>query len=75
VHARIEGKKDYERYYFYDNLEKVYDECPRSDIKIYLCDFNAKVGKEQDAKPSTGKNSSHADSLKFSICIKIFILA
>jgi hypothetical protein len=39
----------------------MYDECPKFDIKMSFGDFILKVGKE-DAKPSTGQNSLHADS-------------
>jgi hypothetical protein len=63
VDAPIESKDD-EKDYFYDNLEKVYDEFPKFDMKICLGDFNAKVRKEEDAKPSICQNSLHADSNK-----------
>jgi hypothetical protein len=35
---RMKSKKEN----FYDELEKAYDECPRSDVKLILGDFNAK---------------------------------
>jgi hypothetical protein len=61
VHAPIEDKEDYENDYFYDNLEKVYDECPKFDIKICLGDINAKVGKKEDAMLGIDQKSLHAD--------------
>jgi hypothetical protein len=62
AHAPTEAKEYYEKDCFYDNLEKAYDVCPKFDIKMYLGDFNAKVGKGEFAKPNIGQNSLHADS-------------
>jgi hypothetical protein len=33
---------------FYDELEKAYGECPRSDVKLILGDFSAKVACENE---------------------------
>jgi hypothetical protein len=34
-----EDKDEEEKEKFYDELEKAYDECPGSDVKLILCDF------------------------------------
>lgn len=62
AHSPIEGKEDYEKYYFYDDLEKCYDECPKFGIKICLGDFTVMVRKANDSKPGTGQNRSDAES-------------
>lgn len=43
VNAPIASKEEYKKGYFYKNLEEVYDECNKFDIKIRLSDFNARV--------------------------------
>jgi hypothetical protein len=40
--APTEDKDEEQKENFYDELEKAYDECPRSDVKLILGDFNAK---------------------------------
>ena len=40
-------------------LETVYSQCPKHDIKIVLGDFNAKVGKEVNNYPYAGRNGLH----------------
>jgi endonuclease/exonuclease/phosphatase family metal-dependent hydrolase len=45
---------------FYDELEKTYEECPRSDVKLILGDFNAKVGCKDENK-NTGKYGLHTE--------------
>jgi hypothetical protein len=39
----MEDKDEEEKDNFYDELEKRYEECPRSDVKLILGDFSAKV--------------------------------
>jgi hypothetical protein len=43
----MEDKADEEKDSFYDELDKIYGECPKRDCKIIIGDMNAKVGKEQ----------------------------
>jgi hypothetical protein len=40
-------------------LGRGFDQFPRCDMKILLCDFNAKVGRENIFKPTIGKESLH----------------
>ena len=40
-------------------LETVYSQPPRHDIKMVLGDFNAKVGKEESNYPYAGRNGLH----------------
>jgi hypothetical protein len=40
-------------------LEKEYEKFPKHDIKILLGDFNAKIGHEENLKPTIGINSLH----------------
>lgn len=44
---------------FYEDLENVFDEIPCYDAKIFLGDFNAKVGKEEAFIPTIGRYSKH----------------
>jgi hypothetical protein len=44
---------------FYDELERVFDTYPKYYMKILLGDFNAKVGREDIFKPTTGNESLH----------------
>ncbi|CAH1105530.1 unnamed protein product [Psylliodes chrysocephalus] len=44
---------------FYEELEKVYDEIPKSHLKIIIEDANAKVGKGKIYKNITGGKSKH----------------
>jgi exonuclease III len=44
---------------FYDELEHVFDKFPKYSTKILLGDFNAKVGREDIFKPTTGNESLH----------------
>ena len=62
VHAPTEDKDNKEKEAFYDMLEKVYETCPKFDIKICLGDYNAKVGKEAEASPNVGQHSLHDES-------------
>ena len=54
-HAPTEDKDDTTKDAFYDKLEVLYNRCPRSDIKMLVGDFNAKVG----SGPTVGKHSLH----------------
>jgi hypothetical protein len=39
---------------FYEELGRFFDQFPRYEKKVILCDFNAKVGRENIFKPKTG---------------------
>jgi exonuclease III len=62
VHAPTEEKPEEGKGAFYEVLEKIYDECPRGDIKIVLGDMNAQIGKEDIYIPTIGKHSLHSQS-------------
>ena len=47
---------------FYNLLEQNINEITRSDIKIILGDFIAKVGKESIYKPNIGNESLHSET-------------
>jgi hypothetical protein len=44
---------------FYEELEHVFDKFPEYHMKILLGNFNAKVGREDIFKPTTGNESLH----------------
>jgi hypothetical protein len=44
---------------FYEELECVFDKFPKYHTKTLLGDFNAKVGKEDIFKPTTGNENLH----------------
>jgi hypothetical protein len=58
VHAPIEDKSDDVKDRFYEELEHVFNKFPKYHIKILL-DFNAKVGRADIFKPTTGNGSLH----------------
>jgi hypothetical protein len=62
AHAPIEEKNEEENDSFYEDLDRLYDDCPRRDFKIILGNMNAKVGKEDGHKPTIGKHSLHDES-------------
>ena len=56
------GKKsDYSTDSFYEELEKAFYRFPNYRMKIQFGDFNAKVGRENIVKPTTGNESIHQD--------------
>ncbi|XP_073986277.1 uncharacterized protein [Rhodnius prolixus] len=59
VHAPTEDTEAETKEEFYAGLEQVYNRIPNHDVKLLLGDFNAKVGKEQDYRPTIGLNSVH----------------
>ena len=59
VHAPTEEKDDDEKDNFYEDLDQIYEECPKRDIKIILGDLNAKIGQEEVYRPIIGKYSLH----------------
>ncbi|KAL4142514.1 hypothetical protein QTP88_004958 [Uroleucon formosanum] len=54
-----EEKEDEKKDKFYEELEEVYDRLPRHSIKIFLGDFNAKIGRETMYRPTICKESLH----------------
>ena len=62
VHAPSGEKSDKSKDNFYEELEQVFVHFPKYRMKILLGDFNAKVGRENNFKPTTGQDSLHQDS-------------
>jgi hypothetical protein len=59
VHASAEDKIENIRDSFYEELECVFDDFPKYQMKLLSEDFNAIVGKEDIFKPTTGNKSLH----------------
>jgi hypothetical protein len=59
MHAPCEDTSDYIKDSFYEELERVFDQFPRYNMRILLGDFNAKLGTEDIFKPTMGNESSH----------------
>ena len=62
MHAPSEENSDDSKGSFYEELEQVFDNFPKYDMKIIVEDFNAKVGRENIFKPTIGNESLHQDS-------------
>jgi len=62
VHAPSEGKCDESKDNFYEELEQVFDHFPKYHMKMLLGDFNAKVGRQNIFKPTTGHECVQQDS-------------
>jgi hypothetical protein len=62
IRGQTEEKSEEEKDVFYNNLDKIYDECPKRDIKIIIGDLNAKIDQEEIFKPIIGKYSFHKTS-------------
>jgi hypothetical protein len=60
--APRQEKSDDSKDSFYDELEQIFDNFPRYNMKILLGDFNAEVGKEYILKPTIGNENLHQDS-------------
>jgi hypothetical protein len=50
VHAPTEEKDD-DKDNFYEDLDQIYEECPKRAVKIIIGDLNAKVGQEEIYRP------------------------
>jgi len=62
VHAPTNEKMKEIKEEFYSLLDQNVNQIARSDIKIILVDFNAKVGKESIYKPIIGNESLHNET-------------
>jgi hypothetical protein len=58
VHALSEEKSDDSKDSFYEELEHVFDHFPKYYAKILLRDFNKKLRKEDNFKPTIGSDKS-----------------
>jgi hypothetical protein len=61
-HASTEDKIDDIKDRFYEVLEQDFVKSPKYHMKIFLGDFNAKVGKKDIFKPTIGNERLHATS-------------
>jgi hypothetical protein len=59
VHIPTEDERDDTEDSFWKELEHVFDQFPKYQMKIMLGDFNAKVGREYIFKPSIRNGSLH----------------
>jgi hypothetical protein len=59
VHAPIENETDDTYDSFYEELDSVFDQFPKYHTKIFVRDFNEKVGRENVSKPTTGNEILH----------------
>jgi hypothetical protein len=59
VHVPCEHKRDYVKNSSCEELERVFDQFPKYDMKILLSDFNAKVGRVNIFKPTIVNESLH----------------
>ena len=62
VHLPTEEKTEEEKTVIYNLLERAYDACPGSDIKIVIGDMNAQIGKEEMYYTTINKHSLHNTS-------------
>ena len=62
VHAPCEEKSDDSKDSFYEELQQVFDRCPKYRMKILFKDFNAKVGRKNIFKLTIWNDSLHQDS-------------
>jgi hypothetical protein len=61
-HVPSQGKSGDTKDRFYEELEQVFNHCPKYNMKFLLGEFNAKLGKEDIFKPAIGNDSLHEDS-------------
>jgi hypothetical protein len=64
VNAPTEDKIDDMKDSFYKELELVFNKFPKYHMKMLLGDFNAKVGREDIFKPTTGNASLHDNGVR-----------
>nr|XP_012224226.1 PREDICTED: craniofacial development protein 2-like [Linepithema humile] len=62
VHCPTEDKNRDIKEQFYQQLERVYDNTPKNDIKIVIGDMNAQIGREEGYVGIIGKHSLHSES-------------
>jgi hypothetical protein len=59
VHVSCEDKRDNVRDCFCEDLGRVFVQFPRYSMKIFLGDFNAKIGRENIFRPTVRNESLH----------------
>lgn len=59
MHAPTEEKDEDEKDTFYDQRERALEAMPKQDMRIMCGDFNAKIGKKENFRPTIGTHSLH----------------
>lgn len=59
IHAPTEEAGMEQKEAFYNKLDTEYEKLPRYDLKVILGDANAKIGREEQFRPTIGKFSKH----------------
>jgi hypothetical protein len=62
VHGPSEEKSDDTKDSLYEKLRKDFNNIPKYHMKILLGDFNAKLGRDDIFKPTSGDEGVHHDS-------------
>lgn len=62
VHAPTNDASDDIKEEFYEKLREAYRKCPKHDAKIIMGDLNAKLGREEEFRPTIGRWSLHANT-------------
>jgi endonuclease/exonuclease/phosphatase family metal-dependent hydrolase len=62
AHAPSEEKSDDSKDSFYEELEHFYDNFPQCHLKILLGDFNEKLRRQDNFKPTIGNENLHQGS-------------
>jgi hypothetical protein len=73
VHAPCQDEGDEEKDSFYEVVGRVFDQCPRHDMKIILGHFSAKVGRENIFKPTIGNENFHEISNDNGVSVVNFV--
>ncbi|XP_072403142.1 uncharacterized protein [Diabrotica undecimpunctata] len=62
IYCPTDEQEQHTKESFYQQLEIVYDNAPKNDIKVIMGDMNAKIGKEPQFYGTTGKHSLHNET-------------
>lgn len=59
LHTPTKNKSDEDKERFYTDLDNVYVQCPKDNVKMIIGGLNANVGTEEIYQATTGKYSLH----------------
>jgi exonuclease III len=74
VHEPSEEKSDTSKDSYYEEFKQVFNHFPKYHTKILLGDFNAKLGREDNFKPTSGNDNLHHESNGNSVKIVYFAI-